>query len=67
MIHLRFEDGTDYELGQRVLTKLAPKCNDFCVRVHNYGKGLYFNFTHHDNPVSGDMIYLTPCAASSCP
>lgn len=29
------------------------------------GHGLYFNVTHHDNPVSGDEYYLTPISENT--
>ena len=49
------------DVGADFIRNFVPNC-EWSAKVYslNSGKGLYFNVTHHDNPVSGDRYYLTP-------
>lgn len=50
-----------YDVGIAFIEEFCPHC-DWTARVYslNEESGLYFNITHHDNPVNGDSYYLTP-------
>ena len=61
---IKFDLDKDYDdLAREFLFQFCPDCefNAVVFSITNR-RGLYFNVTHHDNPVSGDHYYIVPAS-----